>query len=474
VNILIISANRHACPTAVLPSGACIIAEAAERAGHAVSLLDLLFASDPLRAIQATLKQTKFDVIGISVRNIDNIDMGSPRFFIIELIRLIEAVRTLTNAPIVLGGASLMMMPEEILRATGVGCAVIGDGERTFPRLIERLAQNEPWEDLPAVASLVNGKFRANWTAPGHSYSCAAPDYNRWLNMKAYRANLATVPLQTKQGCPFQCVYCTYRKIEGSGYRLADPESAAQHALRYASSGLQDIEFVDNVFNAPYGHALSVCESLIRAEPRARFQSVEMNPVSFDHQLLSAMERAGFVGIGLTVESASDSVLQGLGKGFTAQEVHEAAAVVKAHKLPCLWIFLLGGPGETRETVRETLRFAETSIRPQDAAFFNVGIRIYPGTGLEAIARREGVLSMPASSMLAPLYYVSPQVEADWIVRQVNLSINSHMNFMSGDSFSFRYIPQITRVGHRLGLKTPLWRYARYIRRGLRCVGMRV
>jgi len=228
------------------------------------------------------------------------------------------------------------------------------------------------------------------------------------------------------------------------------------------------------VFNAPYDHALEVCESLIRSKHRARLQSVELNPVSFDHRLLSTMGRAGFVGIGLTVESASDPVLKGLRKGFTAREVHATAEVVKRNCLPCLWIFLFGGPGETQDTVRETLLFAEKFIRPQDAAFFNIGIRMYPGTELEAIARRQGVLSRPSGSMLAPVFYVSPEVEADWIMGQVKQSMNSHMNFMNSDSLSFSYLPQISRMGHRLGLKTPLWRYTRVIRRGLRSIGMRV
>jgi radical SAM superfamily enzyme YgiQ (UPF0313 family) len=474
MNILIISTNRNAYPVPVLPSGACMVAEAAERAGHAVRLLDLMFLNDPVRAVQAAVSGTRYDVIGISVRNIDNIVMGQSRFFITELITFIEAIRESTDAPIVLGGAALMIMPEEILRTTRSSCAVIGNGESVFLRLIKKLGNNEAWEDLPGVASLVNGVYRANTVAPGPFCSCSGPDYRRWLDMRAYGSCLSTIPLQTKQGCPFQCVYCTYRKIEGSAYRLSDPASVANTALLLASSGLHDIEFVDNVFNAPYDHALAVCESLIQAKARARFQTVEMSPTSFDHQLLSTMERAGFVGIGLTVESASDTVLAGLKKGFFAHDVYAAAEVVNKHPVPCLWIFLFGGPGETRETVRETLRFAETFIRRQDAAFFNVGIRMYPGTGLEAVARAQGVLSVPAADMLEPLFYISPEVEADWIIGQVKRSMQNHMNFSDKDSFSFRYLPQITKAGHWLGLTPPLWRYTRFIRRGLRSVGMQV
>lgn len=433
-----------------------------------------MFLPDPLRALEAVLDRNKFDVIGLSVRNIDNIDMGAPRSFIDDLIPLIAAVRRLADAPLVLGGAALAVMPEQVMIATGVPCAVIGSGEVVFPSLVEKLVGNQSWEDLPGVASLAGGACRVNSPEPGRARPCAGPDYGRWLDMKAYGSQLSTIPLQTKLGCRFQCVYCTYRMLEGDDYRLSDPGSVAETALRYAASGFRDIEFVDNVFNAPYDHALAVCESLIRSKSRARLQSIEMSPVSFDRRLLSTMERAGFVGIGLTVESAADPVLKGLRKGFTAREVHAAAEVVKRSRIPCLWIFLLGGPGETRETVRETLRFAERSIQQRDAALFTIGIRIYPGTELETIARRQGVLSVPAAGMLAPVFYVSPEVQAGWITEQVKQSMNSHMNFMSGDSLAVSCLPRISRLGHRLGFKPPLWRYTRFIRSGLRAVGMRV
>ena len=475
MNVLIISTNQSVFPMPVMPIGACMVAETAERSGHKVSVLDLMFERDPARAIASALRKSNPDVIGLSVRNIDNNDMREPTFYIPGLLSLIQAIRSRTEVPIVLGGAALTVMPEEILRTTGVSSAVLGDGEVTFPLLLERLSRGEPFEDLAGIALIAAGEFRANPPAStGSSNDCMTPEYQRWIDVRSYRSQLSTAPLQTKLGCQFQCSYCTYRKIEGNTYRFSDPGQVAVSAVRLASSGLRDIEFVDSVFNAPYDHAMAVSEALARSKPRARFQSLELNPLYFDDALLAAMEQAGFVGIGLTVESASDEVLQGLRKGFTARHVHTAAEIVRRHHLPCVWIFLLGGPGETQETVRETLRFAGTAIRPQDAVFFNIGIRIYPGTELESIARRQGVLTLPAAKMLGPVFYVSPEVDFGWITRQVKNAMNSQMNFMSGDSLNFPFLPAIHRVGYRLGLRSPLWRHTRFIRQGLRFAGMDV
>jgi len=475
MNVLIISANQSAFPMPVMPIGACMVAEAAERAGHRVSVLDLMFERDPALAITSALRRSKPEVIGLSVRNIDNNDMRTPAFFIPGLLPLIKTIRSLTDAPIVLGGAALTVMPEEILRYTGTSLAVLGDGEAVFPLVLEKFSKGEGLGYLPGTAYIDNNVFRKNPPASaGSSNNCMAPDYQRWVDVRSYRSQLSTAPLQTKLGCQFQCSYCTYRKIEGSAYRFSDPLQVAEAAARLASSGLRDIEFVDSVFNAPYDHAMAVCESLTRSGTRARFQSLELNPTYFDDALLTAMEQAGFVGIGLTVESASDEVLQGLRKGFTARHVRAAAEIVRRHHLPSVWIFLLGGPGETQQTVRETLRFAGTAIRPRDVAFFNIGIRIYPGTELESIARQQGVLTLPAAKMLAPVFYVSPEVDLGWITREVKNAMNSHMNFMSGDSLNFRFLPAIHRAGYRLGLRSPLWKHTRLIRRGLRFAGMDV
>jgi radical SAM superfamily enzyme YgiQ (UPF0313 family) len=127
------------------------------------------------------------------------------------------------------------VMPEQILRLAPVTCAVVGDGEMVFPLLLERISRDEGFSDLPGVASIDNGVFRRNSsTVAGFSTTCPAPDYHRWLNIPAYRSLMATVPVQTKTGCRFQCVYCTYPKIEGSSCRLKEPGSIADAVARLA------------------------------------------------------------------------------------------------------------------------------------------------------------------------------------------------------------------------------------------------
>jgi radical SAM superfamily enzyme YgiQ (UPF0313 family) len=239
-----------------------------------------------------------------------------------------------------------------------------------------------------------------------------------------------------------------------------------------AVQGFNSVEFVDNVFNSPRDHALSISEKLERAGCGVSLMSLEINPLLIDDELITTMERAGFSGIGITAESASDRVLEGLQKGFSASHVYNAADVMRRHNISCVWIFMLGGPGETEQTVKETLRFAEHSIPPGDVAFFNAGIRIYPGTELESIARKQGLLQIKPYDMLKPVFYISPSVKYGWIREQIKASKNGHMNFIDSDSISSPVLPAIHRLGYRLGLRPPLWKHTSFIRRALRTVGM--
>ncbi len=458
----------------VLPLGVCLIAEAVEQAGHRVTLLDLMFEKDLLRAVGSEIKRCRYDAVGLSVRNIDNNSMQEPAYYITDIASLVRHIRTETDAPVILGGAALAIMPFEILSATGASCAVIGSGTRTFPSLLKRLSAGEALDSLPGIIFREEGTIRASMAGARSLDRCMAPDYRRWINIKAYRSRMAAVPVQTKLGCGFKCVYCTYREIEGEGHILQDPGNVARDVRKLTVMGFKDFEFVDSVFNSPPSHAMAVCEALARVRLPVRLQSMDVNPFFLDDDLLSAMEQAGFSGLGMTVESASDPVLLGLRKGFTSAHVHRAAGMIRSHGVPCLWIFMFGGPGETEDTVRETLKFAEAEIRPQDAAYFTVGIRIYPSTELETIAREQGVLAAPRPEMLAPVFYTSPGIDVQWMVQQVRDSVQRNMNFMYADSLNFPYLPALHRFGYRFGLSTPLWRHTRHIRKALRFFGMDV
>ncbi|MCL4502747.1 MAG: radical SAM protein [Deltaproteobacteria bacterium] len=472
MKVLIIAANRNQHPVPVVPYGACMVAEAAAVAGHQVRFLDLMFQSDPKVALSASLDKFPADVIGLSVRNLDNNDMQHPAEFISQLTEITQAIQRCSPAPLILGGPAVGLMPEPLLRRTKADAAILGDGERIFPSLLRSLNNGGGFQQVPRLAWLEDGRYResaANFSPI--SSSCSTPDFPHWLDLRAYAANLASMPLQSKRGCPFSCVYCTYGHGEGREYRLLPPEEVAAAVQRLSIMGCRDIEFVDNVFNSPYSHALEICQHLARHRLPVRFQTLELNPAFIDDQLLEAMEQAGFIGVGVTVESAADPALAGLKKGYTADQVEQAAAAIRRSPLPCFWMFMLGGPGETTATVRESLRFTQRTLRPGDVAYFNVGIRIYPGTELEAIARAQGILNCSMEEMLDPVFYFSPELDYDWTLDQVRRAAAGHLNLLHAASLSHPWLPMVNRLFSRLPVSRPLWRHSSAIRRVVRALG---
>lgn len=470
MKVLIISANRHRLPVPVFPLGACMVADSASRSGHKVELLDLMFERDPRHSV-AEAAARRPDIIGLSVRNIDNNHMQHPLFFIPEAARLVELIRGISKAPIVLGGASAAVMPEELLRFTGADIAVTGDGETAFPRLLDRYAAGEaPW-GVPCTARIREGKFEAIPREPERNLPDPGTDFARWVDIGRYLSSSAMLPVQTKLGCHFKCIYCTYRKIEGAEYVFFDREKVVGHINKTVSSGTRDIEFVDNIFNFPYERASRLCEDIAETGMPARLYTMEMNPLFIDDPLLKLMRRAGFRGLGITAESASDRVLESLQKGYGAEDVARAAGAAGRSGIPCLWIFLLGGPGETETSVGETLRFAEKFISPKATVFFNIGLRVYPGTGLELLARRQGLVSTSRGEMLSPVFYLSPELKREWLVKKVKSAMDRHANFIDSDSIGLSYLPLIQRIAHKMGVRAPLWRYTPWIRRCLNFFG---
>lgn len=474
MNILIISSNRNKQPLAVMPIGACIVAESLKQAGHQVKLIDLMFETYIEQKTNEAMRAFNPGVIGISIRNIDNNDMKNPKRLFEDAALLVQCIRKYSDALIVIGGSAVSVLPEQLLRYTKASYAVIKNGETIFSEMVSVLErkQDQKFKKLPHVAWIDDTGFHVNESSGSISTEFTpAPDFHQWIDVNEYLARLSTVPVQTKRGCPYDCVYCTYAIHEGKRYQLCDTDTVVNHIKRLVEQGIFDIEFVDNVFNAPYSHALELCKGISRAKLPVRLMTMELNPRFVDEPLITAMEDAGFVGVGITAESADDGVLAGLKKDYSADTVKQAARMLNKSRIPCFWIFLLGGPGETKDSVMRTFEFAKKHIRPADTVFFNAGIRVYPGTGIETIARQQGVLHKSPNEMLEPVFYLSPQLDPDWLTRALRQAVAENGNFIFSESLSLPYFSAGLRIAHLFGIRQPIWKHARLIKRGLQLIG---
>lgn len=412
MRVLLIASNTERINMVTLPLGLGLVAAATRRAGHEVAFLDLLNEADPDAAIRRAVAAARPEVIGISVRNIDDQNRESPRFLLEQVRPVVEACRACSPATIVLGGAGYSIFPEAALAYLGADLGVSGDGEAAFPALLERLRASEDPSDVPGVC--VAGRLaRGARHLPGDLD--AFPPWDEALESPSYAACPDLwIPLQTRRGCPNDCSYCSTARIQGRKIRARSPRQVVERVALLLKAGFQRFYFVDNSFNIPERQALEICRLMKELAPGAKWRCI-LYPQRVGEALVRAMAEAGCVEVSLGFESGSTRVLREMNKRFTPDEVRVTSELLAAHGIRRNGFLLLGGPGETRETVEESLAFAESL--QLDFLKTTVGIRIYPGTPLARRAVEDGMISAE-DDLLFPRFYLAPGLEP-WIQERV-------------------------------------------------------
>jgi radical SAM superfamily enzyme YgiQ (UPF0313 family) len=412
VRVLLISSNSlRPSPqlpwVAVEPLGLAYVAASLRGAGRAVEFLDLCFVEDRNAAVRDALARSRPDVIGISLRNVDLMAYFNPLSFVGEFKGVVDECRRSSAAPIVLGGSGFSVMPGELLRFTGADAGIAGEGEWSFPWLLDRLERGEGYADVPGVVFPSAGERGFEMaSAAFESLDHGMRPARDLIDGARYRTAGGTASVQSKRGCPFGCIYCTYPIVEGAAVRCRPPEDVAEEFRElFDRHGIGEAYIVDNQFNYPPSHAAGICERLIAQRDTCKVRwSCMVNPVHMSEELALMMRLARCTMVDLSVESGSDRILEVLGKGYAVSDVERAIAVLKECRLPFGTWVLFGGPLESRDTVRETLDFLAAADVPN--VLFGVGIRICPGTKIERIARDEGVIEN-RTDLLHPVFYLS-------------------------------------------------------------------
>lgn len=431
MNVLLISTNqlkpsRSLQWVPVSPLGLMYVAASLRRAGHEIELLDLCFIDRPESAVVDALLRFQPDVIGISFRNIETMAYFHNVSFLEDLKTVIDVCRKHSTGRIILGGSGFSVMPFEILKYTGTDLGIVGEGEHALPELLRRLESNEDYHDIPGVVRLYNGRIQG--TPPDHTQPIddillPARDL---IDHESYMRGGGTANLQTKRGCPFRCIYCTYPVVEGSDVRCRAPRRVGEEFRHlYERHGIKQAYIVDNQFNHPLEHAQSICEELIAIRNKINvWWECMLNPGFLDEKFVFMLKMARCRRVDLSIESASEPVLRNLGKNFTVQDIRNAISLLQEYRLSFGTWILLGGPGETAETIEETLSF----LADADVAevLFSVGLRVCPRTRLERMMRRSGEIEED-QDLLNPVFFLS--MNPNEIVELIKPYCSKHGNW---------------------------------------------
>jgi len=456
---MLVYSNRARIMEPAPPIGLSYVATATRRAGHEVRFVDLMMSRDPQADLRAALREFQPQVVGFSIRNIDNIIAQNVSWHFVEMRQFLAVVRECSKAHIVLGGPAASILGANVLKNLDADFAIIGEGEIAFPELLRALEGAGNYASIKGLCYRENGEVRS--VAPERQETFGSSGMENWIQWRPYERAGGTWAVHTKRGCPLSCLYCNYPVMEGHQSRsrtAADVVDEIEHVM--ATVRPRTFEFTDSTFNVPESHALGICEEIIRRKLRVNLSAVSINPRTISPKLFSVMKRAGFCSLVITPDSASETMLKNLHKGFGVAEVRRAAELARDAGIQCTWFFLLGGPGETKETVEETVSFVEKHLNsPKFLVIFLTGMRLLPGTPLTQKALAESYL--PASRDLCePTFYFSPGLDEEWVIHRINHAIARCPTIVHGAEQNGSAVERLFyRSLYWLGFAPPYYRF---------------
>ena len=460
MQILLISANNEKTPYPVSPIGLAYVASALLKDGHDVKILDLCFAEDIGSSVQQIIASFKPDIIGLSIRNIDNLTYPKSVFYLPAIKSVVDAVKPM-NIPVIVGGSGFSLFPEAVLRYLGLEFGIVGEGEDAMREFARRYVCNKnvyPHTknydmgvySIKNLAYMKDNRFYQNPTSFSADFARPARgllDNARYLEL----GGMANV--QTKRGCPFNCIYCTYPYLDGSRIRCRDADDIVDEAEELANKySIDYIFFVDDIFNQPLSHAMDICKGIIKRGLKISWTCFA-TPKGMTPELLSLMKAAGCNGVEFGTDAASNETLLKMGKSFSLEDVRKVSSLCDDAGLEAAHYLILGGPGETEETLEEAFAFMD-EINPR-AVIAMTGVRIYPNTALEKISLAEGVIK-EGEDILQPCFYISPTIGEERLLSMVKDHALSQPNWIV-PGLDIRNSEEKMAILRRFGNKGPLW-----------------
>ena len=457
LRVLLISANTEKLPDPVFPIGAAYMAAVAAQRGHTVDTLDLCFLDTVHPALQSKICETRPDVVGISLRNLDSSSYPQNTSYIDDYKQLVDGVRALTSAPIVLGGAGFTVMPDTIMEYLGADVGVVGEGEMAFPWILQRFGNGEPLCSTPEyTCRQVNGGVCVNPVTRIKHLDLAGIPLRRRFDMDLYYQRGGALNIQTKRGCYFECVFCSYPLIEGSKVRMRTAQTVVDEiqAVR-EEHGIRHWFFVDNIFNMPIRHAKDICEEIAARQLDIEWSGY-LNPKFIDDELCDLMSKSGCKAIEFGTDSGSPTMIANLKKEFDPEDLRAASSRCHKYRLKFCHSLIFGGPGETQQTVTETIALMD-ELKPT-AVIAMTGIRVLPGTGMVEIALRDGQIDAD-DNLLYPKFYISPAL-GDELIARIEAYAHAHSNWIVPGKGIKTNIQVLQKLRERK-IKGQLWRLLR-------------
>jgi len=353
------------------------------RQSHEVKIIDSNILNYTIGDVERELRSFNPDVVGIT----------SVTSSIYEAYKVAEtAKRIREDCIVILGGPHASFMPRQSMEECKyIDVIVRGEGEETARELIENIEKGSSLNEVRGITFRRGNEVIETEPRPFIKNIDDIPFPSRdLLPMHLYKFNgVKYTTMLTSRGCPFKCSFCSSSRLFGGYWRGRSPENVLEEMkIIYEEYGIRNIEFIDDTFTLNQERAEKICDGIVEQGWDISW-GASSRVDTLSKKLAEKMKKAGCWIIYLGIESGSQKILDVIGKRITLEQVRKAVKILKDSGIQVLGSFIIGFLQDTKETIKETIKFAKSLNL--DYAQFSI-LTPYPGTPIFDYAKRNNML----------------------------------------------------------------------------------
>ncbi|MCG8566222.1 MAG: radical SAM protein, partial [Desulfobacterales bacterium] len=375
MKVLVVSGNR----LPMSPTGVAQIAGMARERGHDVRVFDCLVSPDPLPDLGALLKTFEPDLVTLSIPMVTcdtpEGDMGFPKGFENShpLIRSVtDLIQRRSNAVILAGGVGFDYFPRDWLVYLNLEYGLMGECDDTFPLFLSRMNHPYALKEIPGIVVRSGDTVYANPPVRAANLNhIAMPAYDLF-DVDYYNKMEIPWGITTKRGCINNCIHC-YGMGE-RGYRLKTTQRVLDEIAHIRkTTGSDALIFCDTCLNRPIPHFRRILRGMTEMKAEVKWRAGNFKPLGFSRQFCQLLAASGCTYVGLSVETASARMLANLNRGYRVADIRQSLDHLSEVGIDFGVSLLLGAPGETLVSIKETLSVLDAYPRIK-AVWVNVGV----------------------------------------------------------------------------------------------------
>ncbi len=350
------------------PLGITYVAAAFAAAGAEVRIFDYIVSSYSREKLAQQLAEFQPDAVGT----------GSVTMNFYEAEQILRDAKGCNSEIItIMGGPHVSFTAENTLRLyPEIDLIVVGEAEETIRELTPLLPEKDKWRDVKGIVYRQDGKIvftgKRNFIEDLDKIALPA---RHLLPVSRYRALGFPVSMITGRGCPHACIFCLGRKMVGAKIRRRKIKNVLDEMEEITLLGFDRINIADDLFAVDNKRVMQLCAG-IRARGLKLSWSAFARVDTVDQEMLDDMASSGCDSVSFGVETGNQEMLERIKKGITLEQVRRAVQMCRQAGMIAHASFIVGLPGETRETLAQTAQFA----RSLDIVYGYHFLAPFPGT----------------------------------------------------------------------------------------------